>query len=266
MSLEFLISTMHYSGHEPFIQMFQAVEKEALSYLIINQSPAGNLRNEEFAPGKRLVSFAERGLSKSRNRAIELAQGDICVVADNDLVYCANSVTEIERVYEQDPELDVAVFQIITPEGKAYKNYKKEPFCIKSPLQIMQVSSVEISFKRSSILKNNIRFNEQMGLGTNYTHGEEILFVLDCVKKGLKVKFFPIPMVVHPAESSGKSFSKGNILASGITFAKLFPLLFPLVDFYFALKWLPRYRQSFSFWFVLSHFVKGNLLALSRKV
>jgi hypothetical protein len=48
-------------------------------------------------------------------------------------------------------------------------------------------SSSNIAFRRESILNNNIIFNNMFGAGAKYSHVEDSLFIVDALKKKLKV-------------------------------------------------------------------------------
>lgn len=265
MELEFLVSTVNRKSFHFLRKMFPS-DFGKVKILCINQYIGITVEKNLITPKNvRCISVAEKGISKSRNLAIANSRADICVVSDDDLVYHSNSNEIIKNVYEKEDKLDVAVFQILTPEGKLYKKYKKNQLDINSPYKAMQVSSVEITFRRKSIMENNIRFNEKFGLGTKYPKGEETLFINECRKKGLKIKYYPIPIVTHPQESSGKTFSKGHILADGIIYTKLYSAFGVLFSMYFSIKRYRRYRIQFSFFNYLLLSLKGNVDGLFRK-
>ena len=266
MLVEYLVSTTNRKEINFLDSLFQNIKEKDSSCVCINQCINIDLPEEiETSDFVHLVSVKEKGVSKSRNLAIKNASGDICVIADDDLVYLEDCEEKIKNIYKNDKDLDVAIFQIITPEGKPYKKYSSNSYLLRSPLKIMQVSSVEITFRRESILNAQILFNENLGLGADYTKGEEAFFIKDCLQKGLKIKYFPIPIVVHPIESSGKNFNEKNIIANGIVYKKLFPLMFLMVSFYFSIKKYKRYKQQSSFLKFLSLTLKGNWIGLTDK-
>ena len=59
-----------------------------------------------------------------------------------------------------------------------------------------------------SIIGKKITFDERFGLGSWLSGGEEFVFIMDCVRKGCEIKFFPKYIVEHPIESTNKGFSK----------------------------------------------------------
>ena len=266
MKAELLISTTNRSDVGFLKRMISNVGPDDFSATIINQCYSIKPPTIVDSANEKIISVADKGLSKSRNMAIDNANGDICVIADDDLVYLPDAVAKITVEYRNDKELDVAIFQVITPEGELYKKYNPKSFRIKKAWDQYRISSVEITFSRERIIEKGIRFNENLGLGAPYTSGEEAMFIHDCVKRGLKVKYFPVPIVEHPKESSGKVYSKSNALAKGIVFFKLFPLRFLLFDLYFSVKWYKTYKKDFSYFQYLGWMLKGNWLALKKRV
>ena len=50
----------------------------------------------------------------------------------------------------------------------------------------MSVCSCQITFKRKSIVDNNIFLNEMFGIGSKFISGEENIFLKEALKKKLK--------------------------------------------------------------------------------
>ena len=207
-------------------------------HLIINQQektdPSGN------SP-ENLLEYAERGLSRSRNHALNHAQGEICLISDDDLSYRKNIESIILEAFEKNPDADIITFQIETPDGQLRKKYKTEPFW-HNKRTIMKVSSVEIAFKKNSIDQNHLRFDEHFGLGAAFPTGEENIFLSDALEKKLKILSIPIPIVSHPLESSGKNFeSRQLVQAKGALFERIFGRRSYAISFLFAYK---KYTMS----------------------
>ncbi|MGI9533099.1 hypothetical protein, partial [Lutimonas sp.] len=108
---------------------------------------------------------------------------------------------------------------------------------------IMKVSSVEIAFRSDSILKNNLKFDEKFGLGSTFPTGEEAIFLSDALKKGLKIKYVPIPIVQHPKESSGYNYTNNYslIMGKGAMLCRIFGWKAYVISIAFALK---KYKLS----------------------
>jgi hypothetical protein len=184
--------------------------KENVKYIVSHQftdekfreTPAFLKRNDIWVsqiPGK--------GVTKSRNNAIRLADGDIGLFADDDVTYRDNYFNTLNRVFEENPDLDVALFKIKTGQGEPdYKSYPNEIVIYeKAP----SVGTVEMGFRIKKIKENDIYFDERFGAGQELLIGaDESIFVQDCINAGLSVIFFPEYIVEHPYESTSKNISK----------------------------------------------------------
>ncbi len=185
MKVEFLVSTMHQSD-------LSIVKKMNIlsNALLINQNDKNNnvIESDVNAYKIKMISVVDRGLSKSRNLALENASADYCMLADDDVVYYNNAHKIIARCHDKYPEYDIIAFNIKNFKDRFLKKNK----CVKiNWLTAMKLSSVQLSFKLQSIKKNKIRFNKDFGAGAKYICGEENIFLNDCLKAGLKILYVP---------------------------------------------------------------------------
>jgi glycosyltransferase involved in cell wall biosynthesis len=153
----------------------------------------------QLRPDVSISQIEGKGLSKNRNNALKLADGDLALIADDDVRYLPGAIDLVRETFEKDPSLDIACFKIRTGEGEAeYKKYPKKPTRIRS-LFHHHFSSVEVAFRLSSVRARGIKFDERFGLGSErIVWAEENVFIEDCLKAGLNVQFFPSYLVSHP--------------------------------------------------------------------
>jgi len=210
MDIQVLISTTN-----PNPEDFYNLEFEKI---VISQNDNGR---EEKSDRLRFLSFDEKGLSKSRNRAIQESNSDIGLVADDDLQYCEGFEEKIQNAFEKYPDADILTFKIVTPDGKPYKNYSDKSFK-HSRGSIYRVSSVEIVLKLSSIKSAGLAFDERFGLGATFKSGEETIFLNDAINAGLKIYFVPENIVIHPIESSGKVLDENFFFSKGALVKRLY--------------------------------------------
>jgi len=148
-----------------------------------------------------------QGLTRSRNNAIKLATGEICVIADDDVKYTNEYFDTIIDTYKHN-SIDVACFKICKVVGADdYKFYPPKACQIKSIHQ-HSASSIEITFNLRAITENNVFFDERFGLGSWLNGGGEILFINDAIAAGLNVWYFPEYIVKHPHECTITKFGK----------------------------------------------------------
>lgn len=133
------------------------------------------------------INSKERGLSKSRNMAIENSKGDIYLIADNDEIFDDDLEEKILKAYQELPQADIIVFNLHNKRTKL----KNKIYKLKR-LECLRVCSWQISFKRNSVIENNLKFDIKLGAGTGNGAGEENKFLLDAYDKGLKIYHYPI--------------------------------------------------------------------------
>lgn len=200
LKLEILISTMHKVSLTFVENMFPFHELKNLNILIINQTDKGKELQSIF-PNIRVVNSYEKGLSKSRNLAIQHAIGDICLIADDDVEYLPSFEETVINAFVKFPEASIIRFKIETFSGEAYKPYPISSKKLNKKKEIENTSSIEIAFKREAI-HNKVQFNTNFGLGSHFPCGEEYLFLKEALKQDKEVYFENIAIVKHSVERS----------------------------------------------------------------
>ena len=111
MKLQVLLSAM-FLDNEQYIDSLN-ITSDAV---VINQCDTksqADIERTNIAGKRQYVKYiesTERGLSKSRNLAIESATGDICILCDNDVEYLKDYESRIMDAFEKHPEADLIVF------------------------------------------------------------------------------------------------------------------------------------------------------------
>lgn len=159
-------------------------------------------------PDVKVFQSYGKGLSKNRNVALRNGAGEICLIADDDVAYTHDFFDIIIKSYQQHPDKDVLLFKIRTMAGEPeYKAYPDGDYLLTRKEKKHYLSSIEISFRRNSLSRQGIFFDERFGLGSEYfsSGGEEGILIDDCLKRGLKVYFINEYIVNHPFISTGKA-------------------------------------------------------------
>lgn len=216
---EILVATTNRTTLDFIDNMFKNNDLEHYHLLIINQTGENKLLVSD-VPNIRVINAFERGLSRSRNLAIQHAIGDICLLADDDVVFLEGFENKIMESYDQLKDADLITFKTITTENKPYSNYPKKVTGLEDFYR--KVLSIEITFKRDVILKNNISFNENFGLGSVFQDCENRLFFEDVfTTKQIKAYFSPEFIVVHkPFSTSDEVTSDRYMFARSALFYK----------------------------------------------
>lgn len=166
-----------------------------------------------------MYSYGERGLSKSRNRLLEHANGDIGIITDDDITFVKDYETIIEKAYNDNPDADIIIFNFTrgNEEIGGNKSFKY------NKITILKVISLQITFKVKKIKEKDIHFDENFGIGATFGSGEENIFLSDCLKKGLKIVHVPIVICSHPDEATtGEKWTEKEIRTKGAVSKRIY--------------------------------------------
>lgn len=197
---------------------------DSLNMVIVNQMIMNDLPLSIQKNYCKIINTRTKGLSISRNIALNEVTSGYAIVADDDVTYVDDFEELIRYSYKSNPNCDVLTFQIRTPEGPMYKIYPPKSY-FHNKFTVLKVSSISIVFKISSINTAGCRFDINFGLGAKIASGEENIFLTDLLKKGLKIKYIPKALVIHPFESSGKVLNDIQLFNKGILFKRLYSIM-----------------------------------------
>lgn len=135
------------------------------------------------------LNFCERGVGLNRNNALMRATGDFCLIADDDMVYVDNYKDIVVHSFRENPDADVIVYNLIEKMPSRYFIKRKHHVHF---YNFLRYGTARIAFRLSSVRKANIFFHMQYGGGTEHSHGEDNIFLSDCLKHGLKIVALPV--------------------------------------------------------------------------
>ena len=222
-SLEILISTKNRDNLDFLNNIFVNNNAHSNPILIINQTQNLNFSCPH-SDNINLINVNEIGLSKSRNLAIENAKADICLLADDDIVYENNFGSIVLNAFNINPSADIITFKMSDLNGNSFKDY---PVVINHNKKSLSfVNSVVIAFRRNSIISNKVFFDENFGLGSTFQTADEYVFLRNAMSLNLNIVFHNEVILSHPIDSSGKDVASDRILfAKGALFYKYYNIL-----------------------------------------
>jgi hypothetical protein len=253
MSLQVLLSTMH--NHSSILSEMNLNAPA----IVVNQCDNSGSCQIKYLNNKVLwIDTLDRGLSKSRNLAISNSSCEFCLLADDDLVYVDNFADKILDQFRINNDASVIVF-IVEGIEKEFKKYHTKQRKL-NLYSILKVSSVQIAFKRSDIVNNNIRFKEEFGSGSIFSMGEENIFLNDCLKSGLIIYFVPVKIAdLHLLSSSWfKGFNRKYFHDQGASLTAFSKSLSLVLIFSFALKKRNLYKGKYSYLTVIRYMLIGR--------
>ncbi len=201
---------------------------------------------EAAAPFAAFAERRERGVSRNRNRAIDLATDEICLMSDDDVAYVPDVCDRVEEAFAKFPAADILTFmQRTAPGGMLRKPYRRRSHP-HSLLSAGKVGGPEIAFRLSRVREAGLRFDCDFGLGGAYPSDEEFVFLADALRRGLRLVFVPEVVSFHPLGDTGSRFATDPRLmrSKGAMMARTFGDLAPLAILAFAGKKMVAWRTA----------------------
>lgn len=237
MGLQVLVSTMNQSDYGLLEKM--NIHSNAL---VINQNrPLGQDFFDFHGNYIGWYSTPEKGIGKSRNTALLHASDDICLFADDDVVYHANYKSLILDEFNRLPQADMIIFNVgsTNPERPEYviRQLRKVHF-----YNCLRYGTFRIAVRMDSIRKNRIFFSLLFGGGSKYGSGEDSLFIIDCIRNGLKIYGSPIEIgkVTHAESTWFRGYTEKYFHDKGALFCAISRVFsIPL-----CLQYCLRHRQT----------------------
>ena len=159
--------------------------------VIVNQ--CSRYAVEEFVRNGRTIKvfhMAERGVGLSRNTALMRADGDICLFADQDIVYETGYEQKILQAFAECPEADMIVFNIaIGEDRKTYYNTKVKRV---HWYNCGRYGAVSFAVKREKLFASGVTFSLLFGGGAKYSAGEDSLFLKQFMDEGYRIYASPV--------------------------------------------------------------------------
>lgn len=240
MDIQVFISTIN--------KKLDEIDDNTLDYnelTIINQRPKlcdGSYQIQQKGAIK-WVDYDEKGLSKSRNLALNMASSEGVYLTDDDIVLRDNFNDIIATALIENPDYDILAFNIEGIEKEFKKMVTQESDL--NLLTSMKLSSVQIVFRTSFLKKYNIKFDERFGAGAKYSMGEENIILFDAIKKGAKIKFIPETIAfLHIGNSTWfKGFNQKYLFDKGASFWRMFGILAPVYSFTYCVRKNKLFRE-----------------------
>lgn len=186
MKLQVLVAAMNQTDHS-------LVEKMNITTdaIVANQCDENSVEQFEYNGNNiKYLNFAERGVGLNRNNALMRADGDILVFADDDERFFEDYRDTILKAYNEIPNADAIVFNIVT-KGRDIGRREIKKVSKLNIFNALNFGTARLTVRNSSIKRANINFHRNFGGGTEYSSGEDTLFLCDILKNKLKVYAYP---------------------------------------------------------------------------
>lgn len=218
MNLETLVSTMNQRDFSLLEKM--NIQSDAI---IVNQCNVNEFKELRYKGYRvKFMSFAERGVGLSRNNALLRASSDISLFADDDVIYVDGYKDIIVKAFMENRKADVILFNVpsTNPERPTYiipKHSRVRWY------NCQRYGAIKIAIRTEKLKHARIYFSLLFGGGAQYSCGEDSLFLIDCINKGLKVYANPAVIGYVNQESSSwfQGYNEKYFIDQGIFFASV---------------------------------------------
>lgn len=203
------------------------------------------------------LTFNEKGVGLNRNNCLMRATADICLIADDDMVYFDDYEEIVLKSFYQNPYADVIIFNVESTDEFNYTIKKKHKI---NYFNYMRYGTVRIAFRRKSIQKNAIYFNLFFGGGAEHSAGEDVLFLTEILKKNLRVIAVPetIAKLTDERESTWfKGYNKKFFEDKGVLYYYISKKWYLLLCLQFAIRYHRKLDENISFFSMMRYMLNG---------
>ncbi len=196
-----------------------------------------------------MITTQTRGVSKNRNIGIIYSDADIILFSDDDIKYNDEYCENILNAFKKLPRADALIFNIdtkksgmLTDAGRRKNNtVKRVRF-----LDCMNYGTCRLAVRRRCIRSKNISFNDCFGGGNIYSNGEDVLFICDLLKRGLKVYTYPytIGTVTQDTSTWFNGYNEKFLYDKGALFAAVSKIFAKLLCVQLILRHREMYKDA----------------------
>ena len=154
----------------------------------------------------RMISTNTRGVGINRNFTLQYADADICLLADDDIVYLDDVEQKVVKEFELHPDADVMFFHLNSSDPS--RSVKKPERTVRlNKWSRLPWGGAHIAFRLKSVRKANVWFTTLFGGGCVFPSGEDSIWLLEARKKGLV--FYSSKETIGYVDMSNSSWYSG---------------------------------------------------------
>jgi glycosyltransferase involved in cell wall biosynthesis len=195
----------------------------------------GQETSEHHGHTVRWLLSSRRGVGQNRNDLLEAAKGDICVLADDDVVYADGVFDRVREAFETNPKADVIIFGMdLTKDGQTIRCVRPKVGRLRR-WNCLRYGTYCVAIRRERVMQKGIRFSEWFGGGCLYGAGEDSLFFLDCLRWGLRIYGSSVVLGTCAKDKSSwfKGYNQKYYYDKGAWLACAFPHTKHLLKWYY---------------------------------
>lgn len=258
MTLQVLVSTMNQSDYSLLDRM--NIQSDAV---VVNQCEKDAIELFKYhGHSITWISMSQRGVGLSRNICLFNASADIILWADDDIQYQDGYPEEVVKTFENNHCADIVCFNVDlinstkNTGGYRYNKYEKRLHFFNA----MRYGACVIAARRKAILRERIAYSLLFGGGSEFSSGEDSLFIVDCLRA--KLKIYSSPYVLGEVEDSSSSWYMGLndklFEDRGMLLSNAFPILHRVLFVYYAFR-MSNLDNNYNAKRIIKLFRKGKI-------
>lgn len=149
------------------------------------------------------LSSDTRGVGINRNQILMRAEGELCVLADDDMTFLAGYEATVTQWFAKLPKADMLIFNL--QGGK--KRYVNRSVRRITRFNYGRYGAARLAFRTRSVRFAGVTFHTMFGGGCEYSCGEDSLFLRECIRRGLKI--YAVPAAIAQIEDGNSTWFTG---------------------------------------------------------
>lgn len=185
----------------------------------------------------KMITTNTKGVGINRNIALSYADAEICLFADDDVIYFDNLEDIILKEFADYPSADVIIFHLESNSNerklakysktRRWKKYEPRPW-----------GAVRIAFRLNAVQKANLWFSPLFGGGCVFPNGEDSMWIDSAFDANLK--FYVSNKTIGYVDMSESSWFSGfdykYFYAKGAFYQASYPRMIKIWMLYFAFR------------------------------
>ena len=229
-----LIAHMNISSDAVIVSQLEDKESEEI---LVLESKGHSISNKI-----KYYKLTSKGVGLNRNTCLEKSTADIVLFSDEDILYLTPYEARVLQEFEDHPEADIILFNnYVCEERRTYWNsdYKRVRWynCGRYP-------AYAIAARADKLKAAGVKYSHLFGGGAKYSNGEDSLFLMDCLKAGLRLMATPTVLGEEiPRPSTWfNGYNDKFFYDRGVLYRCLYGKMAKI----FGLRWLLKMKPKFS--------------------
>jgi glycosyltransferase involved in cell wall biosynthesis len=203
MKFSLIVATLRRSVE--LLRLFESLTRQTyhdFEVILVDQNDDDRAKQvvDRFSDSLRIVRLSSaKGLSRARNVGLAQVSGEIVAFPDDDCWYPSGVLEAVAKQFDADANLSGLTGRSVDKDGQdSQGRWATRPLSI-NPFNVWVCATSYTIFLRASVVAGN-RFDETLGVGsgTLWGAGEEVNYLLQCLKRQIFILYDPTLCIQHP--------------------------------------------------------------------